>query len=96
MEEDGNMKGKDCNTKGKGCNTKGKDCNTKGKDPTRKKEPTASKVNSEEILIHEHTIHVKRPVSIHTVPLNSYVNDNQCPLLTKPQVVRLSKSVCVS
>ena len=87
MEEDGNMKEKDCNTKGKDCNTK---------DFTRKKEHKASKGNSEEVLIHEHTIHVKRPVSIHTVPPNYYVNNNQCPLLTKPEVVRSSNSVCVS
>ena len=86
------------NTKGKTYNadyhTKGKDCNAKNL--TRSKKTTASNGNSEQVLTHEQTIGVKRPVSIRTVPPNYYVNNNQCPLPTKPRVVRSSKRVCVS
>ena len=64
-----NMKGKAFNQKQQGNpqeklynakednNTKGKDLNTKY--PTQKKQPTASKGNTEEVLRHEQTIHVK-------------------------------------
>ena len=67
-------------------NTKGKAFSA-GDDDITKKDDT---------LTHGQTIRVKRPASIHTVPPNYYVNDNQCPLPTKPRVVRSSKSVCVS
>ena len=87
------------NTKEKSYNVeedkaKGNDRNTK--DPTGKKKPTGIKGNSEDVITHEQTKHEKRPVSIHTLPPNYYMNDNQCSLLTKPQVVRSSNSACVS
>ena len=80
VEEDNKAKGNDRNTK----------------DPTAKKKPTAIKGNSEDVITHEQTKHVKRPVSTRTLPPNYYMNDNQCSLPTKPRVVRSSNSACVS
>ena len=80
VEEDNKAKGNDRNTK----------------DPTAKKKPTAIKGNSEDVITHEQTKHVKRPVSTYTLPPNYYMNDNQCSLPTKPRVVRSSNSACVS
>ena len=72
----------------------GNDRNTK--DLTGKKKPTAIKGNYEDVITHEQTKHVKRPVSTHTLPPNYYMNDNQYSLPTKPRVVRSSNSACVS
>lgn len=67
-------------------NTKGKAFNAEEDDITKR----------DDNLTHGQTIRLKRPASIHTVPPKYYVNDNECPLHTKPRVVRSSKSVCVS
>ena len=73
-----NTKGKAFNAKQEGktkeksynvedVNAKGNDRNAK--DPTGKKKPTAitGKFNSEDVITHEQTIHVKRPVSTRAV-----------------------------
>ena len=89
-KQEGNTKEKSYNVE-EDDNAKGNDRNAK--DPTGKKKPTATKENSEDVITHEQTIHVKRSVSTHDY---YYMNDNRYSLPTKPRVVRSSNSACVS
>jgi hypothetical protein len=75
--------------------TEEKACNTKESTTERMSDnTTTTKEKFTEVPTHSKII--KRPVAIRALPPNYYVNDNQCPLPTKPRLVRSSEGARVS